>query len=498
MTTSTETNAQNPSQQKESKDGLYKTELCQNFSAYGTCSYGQKCRFAHGRHELRNRVRDPKYKTQHCKNFTLHGKCSYGSRCTFLHALPNPVPRSMYPWPDPAYEYHVSPRSLGSAGGGVITPPHTSPTYANPSSSFGYDPAVRSPKFGPIAPPVTMSPYYHDGTPGGSLLSPGDDYPPHPRYDVQPYPGTPYAHGAARPAPATGASKLMPLPHHPNHPHQRGRPSLELEIPDSIHPMEPPRRFIPSTSTLGSPNTTMSIHSPQQSTTIPPSTAPSNAPGRAWPQQRSMMHPYALQEDLGIESMWSTSTPGANPAIESDTPPYPPSPPTHMSAATEEDAISGECILRSKSTECNSSLTHPMVHSIQRPSIVPPPVGLGEPSGHSPHIYDTSESPHSVQYSPSHRKPNGGSSGENIGRVGYLNRHPSHPQTYNAGEWAGSVSSHMTQKSTPTSRGQSYPPQSHIHSYHPSHASPHTPSHIPRPYPLQRGDSAFFCPPAHT
>ncbi|CAF1962564.1 unnamed protein product [Rotaria magnacalcarata] len=69
---------------KESENSKYKTELCQNFSNYGLCSYSSRCQFAHGLQELRCRNRHPKYKTELCRNFTS-GYCSYGSRCQFLH-----------------------------------------------------------------------------------------------------------------------------------------------------------------------------------------------------------------------------------------------------------------------------------------------------------------------------------------------------------------------------------------------------------------------------
>ena len=29
-----------------------KTEICKNFSIHGVCSYGTRCKFAHGNHEL--------------------------------------------------------------------------------------------------------------------------------------------------------------------------------------------------------------------------------------------------------------------------------------------------------------------------------------------------------------------------------------------------------------------------------------------------------------
>ena len=62
----------------------YKTELCRNYTTYGSCSYSSRCQFAHGYEELRSRTRHPKYKTELCRNF-LTGFCKYGSRCQFVH-----------------------------------------------------------------------------------------------------------------------------------------------------------------------------------------------------------------------------------------------------------------------------------------------------------------------------------------------------------------------------------------------------------------------------
>uniref|UniRef100_A0A0N4Z6V8 Zinc finger protein LEE1 n=1 Tax=Parastrongyloides trichosuri TaxID=131310 RepID=A0A0N4Z6V8_PARTI len=65
----------------------YKTSLCVSFRISGNCSFGDKCRFAHGLDELKPPPeRHPKYKTQLCDKFSSTGICPYGSRCQFIHA----------------------------------------------------------------------------------------------------------------------------------------------------------------------------------------------------------------------------------------------------------------------------------------------------------------------------------------------------------------------------------------------------------------------------
>ena len=65
------------------------------------CSYGEKCQFAHGKHELRffdnnisqnfnkintnNQKTALNYKIAKCKNWEKNGKCKYGNHCTFAH-----------------------------------------------------------------------------------------------------------------------------------------------------------------------------------------------------------------------------------------------------------------------------------------------------------------------------------------------------------------------------------------------------------------------------
>lgn len=104
------------------------TELCRSWEELGSCRYGSKCQFAHGREELRPVQRHPKYKTevrmckrnkqiqlqalvlqlihicllwcmlysrqtrknyisvlQVCRTFAQTGTCPYGTRCRFIH-----------------------------------------------------------------------------------------------------------------------------------------------------------------------------------------------------------------------------------------------------------------------------------------------------------------------------------------------------------------------------------------------------------------------------
>ena len=63
----------------------YKTEICKGWEK-GSCEFGEKCAFAHGIEELRDKtVNVCNYKTKKCKQFFELGACMYGSRCQFLH-----------------------------------------------------------------------------------------------------------------------------------------------------------------------------------------------------------------------------------------------------------------------------------------------------------------------------------------------------------------------------------------------------------------------------
>jgi hypothetical protein len=76
------------SSQEESKiDHKFKTELCNKYSIYDYCKYEDKCRFAHGKHELVDKSHfHPRYRQTSCLSFFITGYCSYGSRCSFRHS----------------------------------------------------------------------------------------------------------------------------------------------------------------------------------------------------------------------------------------------------------------------------------------------------------------------------------------------------------------------------------------------------------------------------
>ena len=64
----------------------HKTELCKTFSELGYCPYEQKCRFAHGKHELVHLPHNTTSKSKKCNGFWKNGFCPYGLRCQFGHA----------------------------------------------------------------------------------------------------------------------------------------------------------------------------------------------------------------------------------------------------------------------------------------------------------------------------------------------------------------------------------------------------------------------------
>jgi len=70
---------------KNPKKELFKTEMCRSWTETGSCRYGNKCQFAHGKEQIRQVVRHPKYKTKMCTNFCENGSCPYGVRCRFIH-----------------------------------------------------------------------------------------------------------------------------------------------------------------------------------------------------------------------------------------------------------------------------------------------------------------------------------------------------------------------------------------------------------------------------
>ncbi len=82
------------------KDPKFKTELCKTFMDTGFCAYGNKCRFAHGKEDLFQKlVGHPKYRKSDCITFHSNGYCNYGQRCHFRHhelRCLTDIPRSYY------------------------------------------------------------------------------------------------------------------------------------------------------------------------------------------------------------------------------------------------------------------------------------------------------------------------------------------------------------------------------------------------------------------
>lgn len=86
---------------KESSGENYKTELCRTWVEKNYCPYREKCRFAHGKKDLHDKVINSKnYKQKECMSFYQKGFCPYGPRCHFKHEERklNDVMRAFYPF----------------------------------------------------------------------------------------------------------------------------------------------------------------------------------------------------------------------------------------------------------------------------------------------------------------------------------------------------------------------------------------------------------------
>ena len=65
----------------------FKTEMCKNWIEKQQCNYGDKCKFAHGKLELNEKIiqEKEKYKSKKCQSFYTKGYCLYGVKCLFKH-----------------------------------------------------------------------------------------------------------------------------------------------------------------------------------------------------------------------------------------------------------------------------------------------------------------------------------------------------------------------------------------------------------------------------
>ncbi|KAF8792231.1 mRNA decay activator protein ZFP36L1 like protein [Argiope bruennichi] len=119
----------------QSNSSRYKTELCRPFEENGTCKYGDKCQFAHGRKELRTLIRHPKYKTELCRTFHTTGLCPYGPRCHFIHNSEQNKKTLLTTLTAPTLPRQEDPRpSLGSDG--ELSPPSSHGGSPTETKSF--------------------------------------------------------------------------------------------------------------------------------------------------------------------------------------------------------------------------------------------------------------------------------------------------------------------------------------------------------------------------
>merc|ERR1712096_112018 len=87
-------------------DFAYKTALCDYWMKTGTCKYGSKCHYAHGHDEMRSSPEsngrngepilfksDFPYKTVLFDKWAKTGTCKYGSKCHYAHGRDELRPR---------------------------------------------------------------------------------------------------------------------------------------------------------------------------------------------------------------------------------------------------------------------------------------------------------------------------------------------------------------------------------------------------------------------
>ncbi|GIX75400.1 mRNA decay activator protein ZFP36L1 [Caerostris darwini] len=138
----------------QSNSSRYKTELCRPFEENGSCKYGDKCQFAHGKKELRNMIRHPKYKTELCRTFHTTGLCPYGPRCHFIHNSEQnkkSLLTTLTTAPTAGLRQDEGPRSsLGSDG--EVSPP--SSHGGSPTETKSFDDIFQQ--------PTPMSPCYNN------------------------------------------------------------------------------------------------------------------------------------------------------------------------------------------------------------------------------------------------------------------------------------------------------------------------------------------------
>ncbi|KAG7976333.1 hypothetical protein I3843_06G144000 [Carya illinoinensis] len=66
---------------------LYKTEICRSWEDSGSCRYGSKCQFAHGKEELRPTRFPAKNKSEMYKSSSGTGSGTYGAKSRYVHPV---------------------------------------------------------------------------------------------------------------------------------------------------------------------------------------------------------------------------------------------------------------------------------------------------------------------------------------------------------------------------------------------------------------------------
>lgn len=193
---------------QKSNNNRYKTELCRPYEENGDCKYGDKCQFAHGKHELRGLDRHPKYKTELCRTYHTISFCPYGVRCHFVHnanEFAKSNPDQQYMTPPPPLVRDQRPKaltvgfSLNSVGSESPSPPSSvsdSPTSGG--SFFGEDllspyspnPNSHTQLFLPSHQPATTFQFHEDEEPP-QLHAPVTRYQ---SYEAPRTPATPFQH----------------------------------------------------------------------------------------------------------------------------------------------------------------------------------------------------------------------------------------------------------------------------------------------------------------
>lgn len=156
----------------------FKTALCRHYQAFGSCSYGDQCGFAHGIHEIR--PMSNLYKTRLCNTWLSGEECKYGHKCMFAHgAFEMRKPTLLQPC-------HLFLKSGACAYGEMCRYSHDMTAYKTETPSSRKEVVVRpvTPQSSPVTPsssppgapikryrpePRAWSPF-EDGNFGTSLL----------------------------------------------------------------------------------------------------------------------------------------------------------------------------------------------------------------------------------------------------------------------------------------------------------------------------------------